>query len=125
MERVSNPPLDEQRNKQQNRKIDELRKFYAIIHIIKPNKTEDNKMNAVQKTDSYKTMLKEYPDVLSFGQMCKILSICSKTGYKLLQEEKINNIKIGRAYRIPKIHMIAYLMNGNKKSEKEMAKVVR
>jgi len=74
-------------------------------------------MNALQKTDSYKTMLKDYPDVLSFEQMCKILSICQKTGYKLLQEEKIRNIKIGRAYRIPKPHMIAYLINGNQKSE--------
>jgi excisionase family DNA binding protein len=62
-------------------------------------------------------MLKDYPDVLSFEQMCKILSICPKTGYKLLQDEKIRNIKIGRAYRIPKPHMIAYLINGNRKSE--------
>jgi len=74
-------------------------------------------MNALQKTDSYKTMLKDYPDVLSFEQMCKVLNICSKTGYKQLQDEKIRNIKIGRAYRIPKPHMIAYLINGNRKSE--------
>ena len=74
-------------------------------------------MNALQKADNYKTMLKDYPDVLSFEQMCKILSICPKTGYKLLQDEKIRNIKIGRAYRIPKPHMIAYLINGSRKSE--------
>ena len=74
-------------------------------------------MKTVQKPESYQTMLKEYPDVLSFEQMWRALSISPKTGYKLLQEEKISNIKIGRAYRIPKIHMIAYLMNGNKKSE--------
>jgi len=113
VERVSNPPLDEQRNKQQNRKIDELRKFYAIIHIIKPNKTEDNKMNALQNKEAKYSMLKDYPDVLSFEQMCRILRICPKTGYKLLQNETINNIKIGKAYRIPKLNMIAYLMNGN------------
>ena len=74
-------------------------------------------MKIQQKTEDHYKMLKEYPDVLSFEQMCKVLSISPKTGYKLLQEEKISNIKIGRAYRIPKIHMIAYLINGNQKSE--------
>ena len=73
-------------------------------------------MKQLQKTEAHYTMLKEYPDVLSFEQMCRALSISSKTGYKLLQDEKLNSIKIGRAYRIPKIHMISYLMNGNPKS---------
>ena len=62
-------------------------------------------------------MLKEYPDVLSFQQMCMILNISPKTGYKLLQDEIISNIKVGKAYRIPKVHMITYLINGNQKSE--------
>jgi len=70
-------------------------------------------MNALQKQEAYSAMLKEYPDILSFEQMCRALCISPKTGYKLLQDEKLNSIKIGRAYRIPKIHMIAYLINGN------------
>jgi len=70
-------------------------------------------MKTLQKNEGYNTILKEYPDVLSFEQMCKILGVSHKTGYKLLQDEKVSNIKIGRAYRIPKPHMIAYLMNGN------------
>ena len=74
-------------------------------------------MNLLQKTEAHYSILKEYPDVLSFQQMCKILSISPKTGYKLLQNEKINNIKIGKAYRIPKIHIITYLINENPKSE--------
>ena len=74
-------------------------------------------MKTIQKTEAYNSMLKEYPDVLSFQQMCMILSISPKTGYKLLQDEIINNIKVGKAYRIPKVHMITYLMNGKQKSE--------
>jgi len=74
-------------------------------------------MKTLQKIETYNSILKEYPDVLSFQQMCKILSVSPKTGYKLLQDEKISNIKVGKAYRIPKIHMITYLINGNSKSE--------
>jgi excisionase family DNA binding protein len=97
VERNSKPPLD--------------------VSEYKNRKTENNKMKALQKTEIYTTMLKDYPDVLSFEQMCRALSVSPKTGYKLLQDEKLIGIKIGRAYRIPKIHMIAYLMNGNQKSE--------
>jgi len=57
-------------------------------------------------------MLTEYPDVLSFEQMCEILTISPKTGYKLLKENKVKYLKTGRAYRIPKVHMLTYLMIG-------------
>lgn len=60
--------------------------------------------------DAYRMMLREYPDVLNIEQMCEILKISTKTGYRLLKDGQIQNIKIGRAYRIPKAHLVAYLM---------------
>jgi len=33
-------------------------------------------------------MLKEYPDVMSIEQMCEILCISTKTGYRILREGK-------------------------------------
>ena len=59
--------------------------------------------------DAYRLMLKEYPDVMDIAQMCEVLGISKKTGYKLLQSNVIANIKVGRTYRIPKMHLIAYL----------------
>ncbi|MCI6227609.1 MAG: helix-turn-helix domain-containing protein, partial [Clostridiales bacterium] len=50
-------------------------------------------------------MLKDYPDVMSIEQMCEILSISTKTGYRILREGKICCLKVGRAYRIPKAHL--------------------
>lgn len=41
--------------------------------------------------------------------MCEVLGISKKTGYKLLQTNTITGMKVGRTYRIPKIHLIAYL----------------
>ena len=59
--------------------------------------------------DAYTLMLKGYPDLLNIEDMCSILQISTKTGYRLLREGKINCIKIGRKYCIPKIHLLAYL----------------
>jgi len=55
-------------------------------------------------------MLTGYPDVLSFEQMCEVLGVSPKTGYKLLRDGRIAGVKVGRAYRIPKAHMLTYLM---------------
>ena len=54
-------------------------------------------------------ILDDYPDVMSIDEMCRALSIGKKTGYKLLQTGQIRFLKIGRAYRIPKINLLEYL----------------
>ena len=59
-----------------------------------------------------KLMLKEYPDVMDIAQMCQILDVSTKTGYRLIREGKICCIKVGRAYRIPKAHLFTYLCIG-------------
>ena len=61
------------------------------------------KLNISQK-DAYKLMLKEYPDIMTVEQMCEVLGISTKTGYRLLREKKICCLKVGRAYRIPNVY---------------------
>ena len=60
--------------------------------------------------EAYRVMLQGYPDVLNIEQMCEILKISTKTGYRLLKDGQIQNLKIGRSYRIPKAHLEAYLI---------------
>lgn len=62
---------------------------------------------------AYRVMLKRYPDVLDIKQMCEILGISQKTGYCLIQESKIECLKVGRAYRIPKPFLLDYLGIGS------------
>ena len=50
--------------------------------------------------------------VLPIEQMCEILSISTKTGYRILREGKICCLKVGRAYRIPKAHLFTFLCIG-------------
>ena len=57
----------------------------------------------------YNSVLKSYPDVLSVDEMCDALSVSTKTGYRLIRENKVQHIKIGRSYRVPKAHLLAYM----------------
>ena len=64
-----------------------------------------------KKRNEYIKMLKAYPDVLKIEQMCDALGgISTKTGYKLLRENRIESVKVGREYRITKSNVIDFLM---------------
>ncbi len=65
--------------------------------------------NNLAQQVSYKLMLKDYPDVLNIEQMCGVLGISTKTGYKLLKDGKLIFIRVGRSYRIPKSSLFSYL----------------
>lgn len=68
--------------------------------------------HSLSSRDAYSLMLKEYPDVMNIEQMCQALGISTKTGYRLLKNEAILCLKIGRTYRIPKPHVLTYLRIG-------------
>ena len=63
----------------------------------------------ISSKDVYRTLLKDYPDIMGIEEMSAVLGVSTKTAYKLLREGKITAIKVGRAYRIPKIYLLAYL----------------
>ena len=58
----------------------------------------------------YEKMFSEDPDVVNVKTMCKMLGgISTKTGYRLLKDNKIKSFKIGRAFYITKFHILSYL----------------
>lgn len=63
----------------------------------------------VTNKEAYRLMLKQYPDVLSIDQMSSALGISTKTCYKLIHSKTVYATRVGRSYRIPKIHLLAYL----------------
>ena len=73
-------------------------------------------MNAssISQIEAYTVMFKNFPDLLNIEDMCEILNISTKTGYKLLKENKISGLKVGRSYRIPKANLFSYLKIGCK-----------
>ena len=61
------------------------------------------------KLNINKAKFDEYPDLLNVTEMSLMLKISVKTTYKLLKNHSVKHLKIGREYRIPKIHVIDYL----------------
>lgn len=62
----------------------------------------------------YKSMFKNYPDVVTVKQLQIMLGgISKKLAYTLLKNNLINSIKIGRQYKITKTDVILYLTQNN------------
>lgn len=57
----------------------------------------------------YQSVLKDYSDILTVEEMSKALGISTKTGYRLLRDNKIEHLRLGRTYRIPKTHLLTYM----------------
>lgn len=64
---------------------------------------------AFTEKDAYRLMLRNYPDVMSVQQMCDILHISTKTGYRMIRNQEIQVLKIGRSYRVPKLTILRHL----------------
>ena len=73
---------------------------------------ESLNIGAISQQEAYSLMLKEYPDVLNIDQLCEVLCVSTKTGYRLLRDGDILSLKVGRTYRIPKAHLLSYLKIG-------------
>ena len=64
--------------------------------------------------EQYSVMFTNYPDIINIDQMRKMLGGISLTlAYRLIRENKIKAIKIGRQYKIPKANIISYIINQN------------
>lgn len=55
-------------------------------------------------------MFQGYPDVLNLEEMSELLQISTKTGRRLLNNGEIRSFRIGRSYRIPKQHLISFIL---------------
>lgn len=57
----------------------------------------------------YESVFADYPDVVTVEQMSEMLGISTKTAYRMLEKNVIEHFMIGRIYKIPKYHILAYL----------------
>ncbi|ALP93469.1 MAG: helix-turn-helix domain-containing protein [Intestinimonas butyriciproducens] len=57
------------------------------------------------------SMFENYPDVVEVEDLRKMLGgISRKLAYRLLADDEIRSVKVGRSYKIPKVCVIEYLM---------------
>ena len=54
-------------------------------------------------------MFQEFPDILCVNEVAKILAVGRNTAYKLLRENQIRHLKIGKSIKIPKQYLIDFI----------------
>lgn len=56
-------------------------------------------------------MFEDYPDIVEVNDLRKMLGgISRRMAYRLLTNQEIRNVKVGRTYKIPKVCVIEYLL---------------
>ena len=65
--------------------------------------------SVLTEREAYCLMLRNYPDVMDVRQMCDVLHISTKTGYRMIRRQEIQVLKIGRSYRVPKLSILRHL----------------
>lgn len=59
----------------------------------------------------YEVMFTEYPDIVNVAQVQSMLKISRHLAYALINDGYIPGIKIGNAYRVPKVNVIRYALS--------------
>ena len=57
----------------------------------------------------YKLLFADYPDIVTVRQLQVMLGISRHAAYDLLTDGSIRGLKLGNAYKIPKINVIRYV----------------
>lgn len=75
--------------------------------LLAPVSAPTNKEEKMKK----QAMFENYPDVVEVDDLRKMLGgISKKLAYRLLSDQEIRSVRVGRAYKIPKICVIEYLL---------------
>ena len=61
--------------------------------------------------ENYQVMFTSYPDIVNINQLKDMLGIGITLAYRLVKQNTINSLKIGREYKIPKLCVIDYIYN--------------
>ena len=67
-------------------------------------------MKTGQIKELYILMFPEYPDIVDVRQLQGMLGISRHLAYDLIANGYICGIKIGNAYKVPKVNVINYLL---------------
>ena len=71
-----------------------------------------DRASKISQKEAYRIMLRDYPDIMNIEQVSQILGVSTKTSYKLIRDGQLCCLKVGRTYRIPKVHLFTFLYIG-------------
>ena len=61
----------------------------------------------------YEVMFTDYPDIVNVAQVQSMLKVSRHLAYSLINDGYIPGVKIGNAYRVPKINVINYALSAD------------
>ncbi len=67
-------------------------------------------MKKSELKELYEMMFPGYPDIVTVAQLQRMLGISRHLAYELIGGGYIAGVKIGNAFRIPKVNVINYVM---------------
>lgn len=59
----------------------------------------------------YTVMFPDYPDIVDVSQIQRMLRVSRHLAYELITSGQMQGIKIGKAYRVPKVKVIDYVLS--------------
>jgi excisionase family DNA binding protein len=68
-------------------------------------------MKKSELKELYNMMFPEFPDIITVSQLQKMLGVSRHLAYNLINDGSIRGLKIGNAFRIPKVNVIEYVMD--------------
>lgn len=74
-------------------------------------------MKKSELKELYTMMFPDYPDIVTVVQLQKMLGVSRHLAYNLIGDGYIPGIKIGNAFKVPKVNVINYVLseeNGSK-----------
>lgn len=74
-------------------------------------------MKKTELKELYKLMFPEYPDILTVAQLQTMLGISRPLAYRLIGDGYIPGVKIGNAFRVPKVNVINYVLSEDGRKE--------
>ncbi len=66
----------------------------------------------------YIAKLKDYPSALTVSEVGRILRVSDKLVYRLIRDDSIAAVKVGRTYRIAKSNLIDYMRSRDRNTGK-------
>ena len=71
---------------------------------------DGDRMDCKEIREMYKLMFAEYPDIVTVKDLQAMLGISRHAVYDLLENGEISYIRLGNAYKVPKINVIDYVL---------------
>ena len=73
-------------------------------------------MRKSELRELYQMMFPDYPDIVNIPQLQNMLGVSRHLAYNLVNDGYIKGLKIGNAFKIPKVSVIEFVMDQKKDS---------